>query len=56
MVEYKYEWICECTHGWCPFDTKREAYDHTNTKFCGRRLSIKKKRVSTNKFKHKTAN
>jgi len=45
----KYKWICTCNAGECDFDTKKEAVEERNGKFCGRWLDLKKR-----KEKHET--
>ena len=41
-MKRKYIWQCECKAGWCDFDTKREAEEEKNGKFCGKFIGIKK--------------
>jgi hypothetical protein len=42
-------WRCECSAGWCNFDTKRAACESSNSQFCGRGLIKRVKRAETTK-------
>ena len=40
-------WICECKAGFCEFKTKNEALDNNHGKFCGKWISLKRRKVTT---------